>query len=80
MPVYSYRCQDCHKISDILTGVSALETEILCEYCGGSRMEKLLSAFSVGTSIKDFASPCQSSSGGHACSGCPHGGSSCSFS
>lgn len=79
MPVYSYRCNACQKISDILTGVSSTKMQLICEYCGSANIQKIVAAFSVGSASKELSSPCQSVSGGQACSGCPHGGASCSM-
>ena len=78
MPVYSYRCLECQKVSDILSGVSSTKTQFVCDYCGSSNIEKIVAAFSVGSPSNEFSSPCQNPSGGHSCSGCPHGGASCS--
>lgn len=78
MPVYTYRCLECQKISDILTGVSSTKTELVCDYCGSSNIKKILAAFSVGSVSKEFTPQCPNLPGPHACSGCPHGGHSCS--
>ncbi|MDR2862323.1 MAG: zinc ribbon domain-containing protein [Puniceicoccales bacterium] len=44
MPLYEYECRDCHKVSEIL--VSAYRSPV-CPHCGGTGLEKLLSAFAT---------------------------------
>jgi len=44
MPIYDYRCQDCGKISEILSHEASDAKSIACPLCGSERMERLLSA------------------------------------
>ena len=55
MPVYSYRCLECQKVSDILSGVSSTKTQFVCDYCGSSNIEKIVAAFSVGSPSNEFS-------------------------
>ena len=46
MPIYDYRCKQCGKVSELL--IRSPEThKAMCPVCGGSDLEKLLSAVSV---------------------------------
>ena len=47
MPIYEYRCKECEKVSEILVGVVVKDEAIVCQHCGSTNLEKLLSA-SVG--------------------------------
>ena len=46
MPVYEYRCQDCRKVSSVLT-FSWSSSEPKCKHCSGANLTKLISSFSV---------------------------------
>ena len=46
MPVYEYRCQDCHKVSSVLT-FSWTSSKPKCKHCSGANLTKLISSFSV---------------------------------
>ena len=78
MPIYTYGCRKCGKDSDVLVGVTSLSEKIVCEFCGSNELDKKMSAFSVGAgSLPDTA--CGKAPSNHSCSGCPHGGHSCSM-
>ena len=47
MPIYSYRCEDCGEVFDLLVGVGVDEEIPACQKCGGVNLEKLLSGFAV---------------------------------
>ena len=46
MPIYEYRCNDCHRrVSILVRGPS--ESPPTCPNCGGSELNRLFSSFSV---------------------------------
>jgi len=49
MPIYTYRCRKCGEKFDLLVGVTSDKTEKKCSKCGSVEVEKILSAFSVGS-------------------------------
>ncbi len=48
MPMYDYRCSDCGQIHEVFLR-SANGAPPTCPGCGGERLERLLSAFHVGS-------------------------------
>jgi putative FmdB family regulatory protein len=72
MPLYEYRCQDCHHGFELLVRQS---TTLECPSCHGDKLEKQLSVFAVGAAggsrMPMAAGPCGSC--GH-----PDGPGSCS--
>ncbi len=50
MPIYTYACKDCGEKFDLLIGVTSEKVELICKKCGNKNIEKLLGAFSVGSS------------------------------
>jgi len=49
MPIYEFRCKTCGHVSEFLMGTAG-DTEIrTCKSCGGSALEKMISAASVST-------------------------------
>ncbi len=47
MPIYEYRCADCHKKTTVIT-LSVKETvDPVCSHCGGRRLAKLVSRVAV---------------------------------
>lgn len=47
MPLYKYRCAQCGHIMEVLEKMNASDQHA-CEKCGERRIEKMMSAFSVG--------------------------------
>ena len=47
MPIYEYRCQDCRRVSAVLTYSWSASAEPQCKHCGGAKLTKLISSFSV---------------------------------
>ena len=45
MPIYEYRCRDCEAKVELLLRSS--EEEPVCPHCGGSRLERRISAVNV---------------------------------
>jgi len=52
MPIYEYRCEECEKVTEILQRKSTVGGEIICPFCGSSRMKKQISSFSSVISNK----------------------------
>jgi len=51
MPLYTYLCKDCGEKFDLLIGVTSEEIKLKCKKCGSRNIDKVLSAFNVGSSI-----------------------------
>ena len=45
MPIYEYRCAECHKRSSFLVLSRSTESSLRCSHCQGLRLERLLSRF-----------------------------------
>jgi putative FmdB family regulatory protein len=45
MPIYEYRCVDCHKRSSFLVLSRSAETSLCCSHCQSIRLERILSRF-----------------------------------
>ena len=60
MPMYEFRCGDCGERFEELRSVSDPEEGVDCPQCGGSRVERLLSAFAT-------SNPTGSPAGGSSC-------------
>jgi len=45
MPIYEFRCEACGSVSEYLVGIGNDE-KIQCKICGGSEMNRILSAAS----------------------------------
>jgi len=43
MPLYEYRCSSCGATSEILVGVTADESSLVCTSCGSDRLKRILS-------------------------------------
>jgi putative FmdB family regulatory protein len=46
MPIYEYRCKACGAVSEYLVGLGGNNERIQCRSCGGSEMNRILSASS----------------------------------
>lgn len=65
MPLYEYQCRGCgERFEELVSGTS----QPLCPGCQGEDLEKLPSAFAVGTGRP-------TTQGGPACPSCPSAGS-----
>lgn len=51
MPIYEYACKSCNTDFEIL--VINPQEKVACPHCNGDKLEKLISAHSVGTHIQD---------------------------
>ncbi|HET9313570.1 MAG TPA: zinc ribbon domain-containing protein [Nitrospira sp.] len=45
MPIYEYRCAECHKRSSFLVLSRSTESSFRCSHCQSLRLERLLSRF-----------------------------------
>jgi putative FmdB family regulatory protein len=54
MPLFEYRCQDCKRRFTLLVGMVAEAPKQACPRCGGARLQKLISRFSVARSEDDI--------------------------
>jgi putative FmdB family regulatory protein len=50
MPIYEYRCTQCGEVSEILVGVGSDGETLICQHCGSSDVEKILSVSSFSFS------------------------------
>ena len=53
MPIYEYRCGDCNAVSSKLVYSWSADSAVACRECGGTDMERLMSAFSFRPSWGD---------------------------
>ena len=44
MPIYEYRCLECKKVFEVLSTSSNDHQEIKCAKCGGTKVQKTISA------------------------------------
>jgi putative FmdB family regulatory protein len=66
MPIFEYDCKKCGNVSEILSGVSATEPEIVCSHCGSTQLTKKFSVanFAVaGARARTEAPPCGAAPG-----------------
>jgi len=54
MPLFEYRCLDCKRRFTLLVGMVAEAPKQECPRCGGARLQKLISRFSVARSEDDI--------------------------
>jgi putative FmdB family regulatory protein len=47
MPIYEYRCADCHKKTTVVTLSVRAAVDPVCRHCGGRNMAKLVSRITV---------------------------------
>jgi putative FmdB family regulatory protein len=48
MPIYEYRCHDCHRrVSRFYRSFSDIEENVSCPRCGGTKLTRLISRVSV---------------------------------
>lgn len=62
MPMYEYRCRDCHAEFEAITSFANADN-VACEACGSLNVERIASAFacsmsSAGSSAGAPAPPC----------------------
>lgn len=74
MPLYEYRCAECHTLFEKLRPMSQASLPIACSACGSSATCRALSLFSALSKSSGGASQRVSGTGG-GCGSC--GGGSC---
>ncbi len=47
MPIYEFRCHDCHKKTTAIVLARARVSEVRCSRCGSANLEKLFSRFAT---------------------------------
>jgi len=67
MPLYEYTCDECGKRFELLVREGTVPA---CPACRGTRVQKQLSAFAVGSAPFRAAAPPSNP----ACASCPHAG------
>jgi len=50
MPIYEYRCRDCHQLFQKLQPMASGTDGITCPSCGSTRVERQLSVFASSPS------------------------------
>ena len=69
MPIYTYRCNECHHEFEELLLSAAAEQSLVCPQCQSASIERRLAAFATIKSASDSPPSC-----GHgACSSCAFG-------
>ena len=53
MPLYEYRCGECHGVTSVLSYSWKNSSEPTCRRCGGDKLTKLISGFSFHRSWGD---------------------------
>lgn len=48
MPIYEYRCADCHQVSSFFTRSIKAELDPVCRCCHGRDMQRRMSSFAMG--------------------------------
>jgi putative FmdB family regulatory protein len=44
MPIHEYKCSNCGCVSELIVGIGRNSDDLVCGSCGGSSLEKLISA------------------------------------
>jgi putative FmdB family regulatory protein len=50
MPIYEYRCRDCHKKSTFVTLSVGAVYKARCQHCGSEALDRLVSRVAIGRS------------------------------
>lgn len=80
MPIFEYQCSKCGHTMEFLEKAGGARKHT-CEKCGGTKMEKLLSGFSVGRSTPAACEACPTSQmAGGPCGGGPCASGACPMS
>lgn len=54
MPLYEYRCEDCHRKFSLLMGVTMEKVKRVCPKCGSLKLTKLISQVAPVAKGDDF--------------------------
>lgn len=55
MPLYEYSCGTCERPFEMLVSTPALADAVVCRFCGGSNVRRLISAFAARSSGESYA-------------------------
>jgi putative FmdB family regulatory protein len=47
MPIYEFRCRDCHRKVSVLTLRVSEKVDPVCEHCGSRHLDRLMSRFAL---------------------------------
>lgn len=47
MPIYEYRCADCHRRTSVFTRSVSASPDAACEHCGSKKLSRLFSRVAV---------------------------------
>ncbi len=64
MPIYEFKCKECGHEFELIMRASANKEEVTCPKCHAKNPERLMSAFSAGTSSSGGFSASSSCGGG----------------
>ncbi len=58
MPIYEFRCRDCHRLSSVFLKSISASCDPRCQHCGSSKLERAVSRFAYHRSeqavLKDY--------------------------
>ncbi len=53
MPIYEYRCEKCHELTEVIRSMAAADEPMACEACGHDQTARVHSVFSAGSGQPD---------------------------
>lgn len=53
MPIYEYRCQNCHRKTEVILQAGVYQADVSCPHCGSQAMQRVMSTFAYHQSEKD---------------------------
>ena len=66
MPIYEYRCGDCHQVSSFFTRSIGAELDPMCAHCQGRDMQRRMSSFAMGKTTQSVHEQFPAPGGGSA--------------
>jgi putative FmdB family regulatory protein len=61
MPIYEYRCDDCHGVSSVFVRSPRTVKAPVCQHCGGTHLKRLMSKVgrlkTQGDVIQEYGTP-----------------------
>ena len=66
MPIYEFRCGDCHQVSSFFTRSINSELDPVCSHCQGRDMQRRMSTFATGKTVQSVHEQFPSLGGGSA--------------
>jgi putative FmdB family regulatory protein len=58
MPIYSYKCNECGTVFDMLVGIGKGSEKPQCPKCKSKKLERILSTFAVRMGNSSYSSSC----------------------